>query len=123
MIMGDMNKLSEVFQNIVMNAIQIMNGKGSITVNFSTFNNTNSLFQKLALKPGKYIQIEIRDSGPGISESIMPRIFEQYFTTKENGHGLGLSISYNVIKKHDGIITVESELGKGASFFIFLPLI
>ena len=73
---------------------------------------------------GKWIRIDIRDSGVGISEENKEKIFDPFFTTKSvgEGTGLGLSVSYGIIQKHHGEITVESELGKGADFIIKLPI-
>ena len=67
----------------------------------------------------------VRDSGPGIPPEAMERIFNPFFTTKEIGHGvgLGLAISYGIVKEHNGEITVESEIGKGAKFAVSLPVI
>jgi two-component system cell cycle sensor histidine kinase/response regulator CckA len=74
-----------------------------------------------ALKQGDYVEISIKDSGIGIPEHFLPRIFDPYFTTKEKGSGLGLATSYSIIKNHDGLIDVQSEAGKGSAFTIYLP--
>jgi len=73
---------------------------------------------------GKYVVIRISDTGQGMDEETKLRIFEPFFTTKGLLHhtGLGLSIAYNTIKNHSGYITVESEVGKGTTFTIFLPV-
>jgi signal transduction histidine kinase len=73
----------------------------------------------------KNIEIEVKDTGHGISIENMERIFNPFFTTKEIGHGvgLGLAISYGIVKEHNGEITVESEMGKGARFTVSLPVI
>ncbi len=75
----------------------------------------------LPLKEGKYVKIAIKDLGPGISKDHLLKIFDPYFTTKQGGHGLGLSIIYSIVKKHNGHITVESEIGVGTVFYIYLP--
>jgi two-component system NtrC family sensor kinase len=71
------------------------------------------------------IEIRVQDTGHGISAENMPKIFDPFFTTKETGHGvgLGLAISYGIVQEHDGSITVESELEKGTTFTISLPLL
>jgi two-component system sensor histidine kinase AtoS len=66
--------------------------------------------------------ITFQDSGPGIEPEVVERIFEPFFTTKEKGSGLGLAISYEIIKEHGGEIRVESKLGQGATFKVYLPL-
>jgi signal transduction histidine kinase len=68
-----------------------------------------------------FVKINISDTGKGIPPHIVPKIFDPFFTTKPKGIGLGLSITYQIIKKHGGTIKVESELGKGTSFVINLP--
>jgi signal transduction histidine kinase len=75
-----------------------------------------------AQKRGKeWVKISITDSGNGIGEQDREKIFEPFFTTKENGTGLGLSIVHKIIENHNGVIQVESEVGKGSKFTIFLP--
>ncbi|HKK17273.1 MAG TPA: ATP-binding protein, partial [Opitutales bacterium] len=73
------------------------------------------------LQAGEYACIEVIDRGTGISPENMKRIFDPYFTTKEDGNGLGLASSYSIIRSHHGAMTVESEVGKGSCFKIFLP--
>ena len=68
-----------------------------------------------------YVKISIIDQGIGIPAELLPKIFDPYFTTKQKGNGLGLATSYSIINKHNGHITVESKIGEGTSFFIFLP--
>jgi len=77
----------------------------------------------LPLKKGKYVLISIEDSGVGIPEKYITKIFDPYFTTKQKGSGLGLATTFSIIKKHDGMLTVESRPGKGSTFFIYLPAI
>ncbi len=103
----DRGQISQVVQNIVLNASQAMNQKGTITITTQNINNN--------------ISIIIEDSGVGISEENLKNIFVPYFTTKKNGHGLGLAISYSVIKKHNGSLIVQSVVGKGTTFIIELP--
>ncbi|MDH3770283.1 MAG: response regulator, partial [Nitrospirota bacterium] len=75
----------------------------------------------LPLHEGPYLKISISDQGTGIPEDVLPKIFDPYFTTKPKGSGLGLASAYSIIKNHLGHMTVESELGVGTTFSIFLP--
>lgn len=117
---GDAGQLEQVFNNIILNAVQAMNGKGMITVSahnveLSEHNNPTNLTN------GQYVLIEFADNGPGIPSEIISKIFDPFFTTKETGNGLGLAIVYSIIAKHDGTIVVDSQPGKGTSFKIYLP--
>ncbi len=118
---ADEGQISQVISNIVINARQAMPGGGLIEV--SAKNETLDENNLYTLKPGPYIVISIKDYGTGISEENLKRIFEPYFTTKPSGNGLGLAISYSIIKKHNGHIRVESKLGVGTTFYIYLPAI
>ncbi len=103
------NQLNQVFMNIMANAEQSIDDKGSITISTSTENGN--------------IIIKIIDNGEGIDEKYISQIFDPGFTTKGVGvgTGLGLSISYNIIKKHKGEIYIESEINKGTAVEIILP--
>jgi CheY-like chemotaxis protein len=72
---------------------------------------------------GKYVEISVKDSGIGIPQKYIPRLFDPYFTTKEKGSGLGLATSYSIVKNHGGLIDVKSQLGKGSTFFVYLPAV
>ena len=76
------------------------------------------------ITPGLYVKIGITDTGEGISSHILPRIFEPFFTTKDKskGSGWGLSVVHGIVKKHGGTVTVESELGQGSTFSVYLPV-
>ncbi len=109
---ADVQQLNHLFMNIILNAAQAMEGKGNLTIKSSLLPDKNKIF------------IEITDTGPGIPEEILPRIFDQFFTTKEEGKGtgLGLSLVYNIINNHGGNIVARSKLGQGTTFFIELPV-
>jgi PAS domain S-box-containing protein len=115
----DEGQLNQVVYNMIINAEQAMPKGGVVEV--SAENKTISPESGLPLKGGEYVVITIRDSGIGISEENLKKIFDPYFTTKEKGSGLGLATSYSIIKKHDGHISVESKIGIGTTFFIYLP--
>ncbi|MBL8025080.1 MAG: PAS domain S-box protein [Fibrobacteres bacterium] len=117
----DENQLSQVIDNIVINGQQAMPLGGSIDI--SARNIILNDGDKFALKAGKYIKISIKDHGTGIPAEHMSKIFDPFFTTKSKGHGLGLPTCYSIISRHDGLIEVESEIGKGSVFHIYLPAI
>lgn len=103
-------QLNQVFMNILNNAIQAMTGPGELSI--STSHKDNNII------------IRITDNGPGIPDAVKEHIFEPFYTTKGvgEGTGLGLSISYGIINKHKGTISVDSEMGKGTTFTITLPI-
>ncbi len=115
----DEGQISQVINNIIINADQAMPSGGTITLTAE-----NIIVGKkfhLPLRPGKYVKISIQDQGIGIPKAHFSKIFDPYFTTKQKGSGLGLATSYSIIKRHDGYITLESELGVGTTFYIYLP--
>jgi two-component system NtrC family sensor kinase len=107
-IVADETQLKQVFLNIILNAAQAMEGNGKLTI--------STTFDK------KQIKIKIADTGPGIPPEVMGKLFSPFFTTKEKGTGLGLAISYGIIERHQGKIDVETDLGKGSTFVITLPV-
>ena len=104
------SELNQVFLNLLKNAAQAIDGKGIITIR--------------TLAEDGNIHVKIADSGVGISPEQMQSLFEPRFTKKESRvkAGLGLYICYNIIQKHHGVIKVESEKGKGSTFWIILPM-
>ncbi len=115
----DKGQISQVIHNIVLNARQVMNEGG--IVHISAENKNITAIDNIPIRTGKYIQVSIRDNGPGIPSENITHIFDPFFTTKEKGSGLGLSITYSIIKKHEGHIEVKTEIGKGTLFNIYLP--
>jgi len=115
----DEGQISRVINNLVINAVQAMPKGGTIRIRAE--NVTVETKQVPALAAGRYVKVSIEDQGVGIPEKQLPKIFDPYFTTKEGGSGLGLAASYAIVKNHKGLITVESELGVGATFCIYLP--
>ena len=119
---ADGGQLTQVIHNIVLNATEAMAGGG--TVNVSVSNVETSTKNSAGLPGGnKFVRIDIQDTGTGIPDQIISRIFDPYFTTKQMGSGLGLATSYSIIKNHGGIIEVKSEVSKGTTFSIYLPAI
>ena len=115
----DRNQIGQVIDNIVINANHAMPSGGNIQV--AATNVIVEGKEHPGLHPGKYIKISISDTGTGIPEKYISRIFDPFFTTKQKGSGLGLAISYSIIKRHGGIIDVESEPGIGTTFHTFIP--
>ena len=115
----DTGQMSQVINNLIINAKQAMTKGGTIKVRAE--NVIIDTGQGLPLKEGKYIKISVEDEGSGIPKEHLKKIFDPYFSTKENGSGLGLAVTYSIIEKHGGYITAESELGIGTAFFIYLP--
>lgn len=115
----DKGQFNQVINNLIINADQAMPEGGTIRLAAENIrlNCDNSLFGKA----NPFIKISIADQGVGIAEDQVNKIFEPYFTTKQNGHGLGLPTCYSIIKKHGGDIKVSSELGLGTTIDIYLP--
>lgn len=109
-IMADGDQIQQVIINFILNAADAMPKGGTLKI-----------YSKL-LENNEFIELKFTDTGIGISEENRNRIFDPFFTTKENGTGLGLSISYGIIEQHGGTIYVESEVGKGTTFTVHLPI-
>ena len=115
----DQGQIAEVMNNLVINAIQAMPKGGRVIL--SADNATVGPDNDLNLKAGNYLKIAVADTGQGIDPKSMGRIFEPYFTTKEKGVGLGLATSYSIAARHGGTLSVDSQLGKGTTFTLYLP--
>lgn len=118
----DEGQISQVIQNMIMNADQAMPLGGTVSITVRNVVAPGDA-TPACLAAGSYIVISIRDNGIGIPEHYLPRIFDPYFTTKDKGSGLGLAVSYSIIRNHGGMIDVKSESGKGSAFSIYLPAI
>jgi len=113
-ILADPYQLEQVFLNILKNAMEAMPNGGTIMV-------SPSVREREA---GPFLEVQIADAGVGIPPENLPRIFDPFFTTKEvgKGTGLGLSVSYGIVRAHGGFIEVKSEVGKGSTFTVDLPV-
>jgi len=117
---ADAGQLGQVIQNIVLNADQAMPLGGSVLISARNLPAAGNA-RPSALSGRDCVLITIQDSGTGIPEEDLGRIFDPYFTTKERGSGLGLASTYSIVRNHDGAIDVRSVLGKGSTFLIYLP--
>ncbi len=109
-VIGNPNQLQQVLVNIILNAVQAMGEGGSLEIALEVD------------KKNKKILLSVKDTGPGIPKNVLEHILEPFFTTKKDGTGLGLSVSYGIIKAHKGNIKIQSEEGKGTTVIIELPL-
>ena len=126
LVKADAGQIEQVLMNLATNARDAMPNGGSLSISTKRVVVKEAKVSLCDLSlPGKYALISISDTGSGIDKKSMERLFEPFYTTKEvgKGTGLGLSIVHGIIKQHDGSILVSSELGKGTTFRIYLPLI
>lgn len=115
----DEGQINQVIHNLVINADQAMPEGGVIKVTARNMKINGK--HHLPLPQGAYIRISFKDRGHGIQQEHLPNIFDPYFTTKQQGSGLGLATSYSIIANHNGTLTVDSASGKGSTFHIYLP--
>ncbi len=115
----DESQISQAIGNLVINAVQAMPDGGRVWIEAE--NRYIKDGDDLPLKEGKYIVISVRDEGHGIKEENLKKIFDPFFTTKETGSGIGLASTLSIITRHDGYISVSSTLGKGTTFYVYLP--
>jgi two-component system sensor histidine kinase PilS (NtrC family) len=123
-VMMDPDQMKQVLWNLFINAAQAMTAGGSLNIELEK--RANGLLLHSPPGPGSeapktWVKVSISDSGNGIPPHEKEKIFEPFYTTKDQGTGLGLSIVHKIVENHRGTITVESEVGKGSTFVIFLP--
>ena len=121
-ILGDEDRLLQVFHNLVRNGLDAMERGGRLTL--TTRVSLNPLFGKMDLGGGQrsMVEVQVADEGPGIPDAVRSRIFDPFFTTKDKGLGLGLSICHRILEEHRGAIQVASAEGRGTSVTCFLPI-
>ena len=117
----DGDQITQVINNLVINADQAMPDGGVVKVYADNIALKNG--EKYPLPAGDYVKISVEDSGIGIADENLDRIFDPFFTTKNKGSGLGLSSSYSIVKNHGGLIKVSSKPGEGSTFNVYLPAI
>lgn len=125
-ILADPTQINQIMLNLCVNASQAMEQTGgTLTVSVQTVVlDDNTTKNHPDLSRGKYVEIIVSDTGPGINPDIIDRIFDPYFSTKDvgKGSGMGLAVVQGIVKNHNGAIHIESEPGRGATFSIFFPL-
>lgn len=117
----DKGQITQVLYNIIINAVQALVEGGSIYVKVENVTIDPQSDNSTALSAGEYVKVSIEDDGPGIPENSLQKIFDPFYTTKENGSGIGLAGAYNIIKNHYGCIKAESEVGKGTVLSFIIP--
>ncbi|MDH4319051.1 MAG: ATP-binding protein, partial [Desulfobulbaceae bacterium] len=125
MVLANPTQLHQILMNLCTNGYQAMRDKGgTLGVSLkSVVIDSSDTIKNVVLKPGRYLCLEVSDTGVGIESEILPKIFDPYFTTKAKGEGtgMGLSVVHGIVKSHGGHITVYSEPNKGSVFKVYLP--
>jgi CheY-like chemotaxis protein len=119
----NINQIEQMLLNLLINAGHAMPAGGTIYLKTENVDIGDTYQNSHVSEPGRYVKVTVRDTGTGMTEETKQRIFEPFFTTKEEGRGTGLGLAsvYSTIKKHGGGVTVESRVGEGTVFNIFLP--
>ena len=112
----DKEQMKQVFMNLILNSIQAMKDGGTISISTRLAARNNADLVK------EYVQVEVRDNGIGIPPENLEHIFDPFFTSKDEGSGLGLAVSHQIVQEHGGYVTVESTVGQGTSFFVQVPV-
>jgi PAS domain S-box-containing protein len=121
-VRGDDGQIQQALLNLFLNARDAMPNGGTLTIGTSvTMADAHTVSQFSSVKPGAFVLVRVSDTGVGITQAIQNRVFEPFFTTKDNGTGLGLSVVYGVVQSHGGFINLESDVGRGTTFSVYLP--
>lgn len=122
-VMADSSQIEQVLVNLFLNAWQAMNGTGDLYLTTRNLVLDEIFVKPFEVQPGRYVKISVTDTGIGMDEATQRRIFEPFFTTHEPGRGTGLGLAsvFGIVKNHNGLITVKSQLGKGSTFEVYLP--
>ena len=124
-VLADPTQLQQVLMNLATNAAYAMREDGGqLTIGISSVTfPPGSILPDPDMEPGTYVKLTVKDTGTGMTEEVRQRIFEPFFTTKQPGQGtgMGLAVVYGIVKAHGGAVTVQSEVGQGSTFEVFLP--
>lgn len=123
-VIADQGQIEQVLMNLCVNAADAMPDGGDLIFKTKEVSHREIGGDRYEPRPGLYTCLSVSDTGLGMDDTILPHIFEPFFTTKDisRGTGLGLASTYGIVKAHGGYINVESEIGRGSSFFIYLPV-
>jgi signal transduction histidine kinase len=125
-VWGNPTRIRQIAMNLVLNASEAL-GENSGVIHISTSRVTcgpgSNSTGAPHLPPGDYLRLEVSDTGGGMTEEQMARIFDPYFTTKRKGHGLGLAVVQGIVQSHGGVVNVTSTPGKGTTFEVLLPFV
>jgi len=126
LISSDLVHLEQVLMNLTVNSRDAMSGQGKLLIETAECELDSGFTRAYpGIKPGRFVMLRISDTGHGIPDEVLPYIFDPFFTTRENekGTGLGLSTVYGIVKRSGGVITVDSIVGEGAVFTVYLPAV
>jgi signal transduction histidine kinase/ActR/RegA family two-component response regulator len=124
-VVGDATQIQQVLMNLCVNARDAMPEGGTLSITADAVELTEADAERtIDATPGRYVCLRVRDTGTGMPEDVMDKIFEPFFSTKEEGEGtgLGLSTAYSIVQSHDGFLDVDSEPGAGTTFWVYLPV-
>jgi two-component system nitrogen regulation sensor histidine kinase GlnL len=121
-ILGDEDRLVQVFHNLVRNALDAMKGGGRLTL--TTRISLSPVFAKMDLGAGQrsMVEVQVTDEGTGIPARVQAKVFDPFFTTKERGLGLGLALCHRILEEHKGAVRIDSVEGRGTTVTCFLPI-
>jgi signal transduction histidine kinase len=121
--LADAAQMSQVVLNLLMNAVEAIDGEGRVTVNTRNEHVDGAVAETRSIQPGDYVRLDVTDTGHGMSAETQSHVFEPFFTTKFQGRGLGLAAVFGIVTNHGGCIAVNSTPGSGSTFTVYLPAV